>query len=96
MSVEPSEISKDPIQMHTLPPDIFVRDGLETAEPGELLQQQGLNELSELVSTLSPCQGGVQDAPNGAIQDPAGSAIGSGLPPAGGGRAARSIRSSAI
>ena len=85
MSTQPTEVAKNPIEVQTLAPDLFVRDGLEIADPGELLQQQGLDQHGQLVGTLSPVQGGVQDAPEGAIQDPAGSAIGSGRRPAGAG-----------
>jgi hypothetical protein len=86
MPAEPTEIAINPIDMQTLlPVDLFAGDGLAVVEPAELLRQQGLDELGELVGTLSPVQGGVQDAPTGAVQDPAGSAIGSGRRPAGGG-----------
>ena len=85
MSTQPTEVARNPIEVQTLAPDLFVRDGLEIADPGELLQQQGLDQHGQLVGTLSPVQGGVQNAPGGAIQDPAGSAIGSGRHPAGAG-----------
>jgi hypothetical protein len=85
MSAEPTEIAIDPIHVQTLSAELFAVDGLAVVEPAELLRQQGLDNLGELVSTLTPVQGGVQDAPAGAIQDPAGSAIGSGRRPAGGG-----------
>jgi hypothetical protein len=85
MSTEPTEIANNPIRLETLQPDLFVRDGLEIVDPGALLRQLGLDTVGELVGTLVPVQGGVQDAPHGAIQDPAGSAIGSGHRPAGAG-----------
>jgi hypothetical protein len=85
MSAEPTEVATNPIDVTTLSADLFAGDGLAVVEPAELLRQQGLDTLDELVSTLSPVQGGVHEAPAGAIQDPAGSAIGSGRRPAGGG-----------
>ena len=91
MSTQPTEVAKNPVEVQTLAPDLFVRDGLEIADPGELLQQQGLDQLGQLVGTLSVVQGGVQDAAEGAIQDPAGSAIGSGRRPAGAGAERRDL-----
>ena len=85
MSAEPTEVAINPIHVQALSADLFAGDGLIVVEPAELLRQQGLDDLVELGSTLGPVQGGVQDAPAGAIQDPAGSAIGSGRRPAGGG-----------
>src|SRR5262245_47782829 len=85
MSAVPTEVAKNPIQLQTLQQSLFARDGVEVIDPGELLRQQGVDKVGQLVSTLSPVQGGLQEAPKGAIQDPAGSAIGSGHRPAGAG-----------
>src|SRR5262245_22582152 len=85
MSTEPTEIAINPIHVETPSADLFAADGLAVVEPAALLRQQGLDDLGDLVSGVTPVRGGVQDAPSGAIQDPAGSAIGSGRQPAGGG-----------
>jgi hypothetical protein len=85
VSVEPTEFAINPVHLQPLSADLFAGDGLRVVSPGELLRQHGLDDLGALVSTIGPVHGGVQDAPAGAIQDPAGSAIGSGQRPAGGG-----------
>jgi hypothetical protein len=77
MSTEPREIATNPIHLDPLP-DVFDSEGLEIVRPLELLQQSGVNDLSRLVGLLQPDPGAVQDAPSGAIQDPAGTAIGAG------------------
>jgi hypothetical protein len=85
LSTQPTEIATNPIDVRPMPPELFVPDGLAVADPRGLLREQGLDAIEESAAMLSPVQGGVQDAPVGAIQDPAGTAIGSGRRPAGGG-----------
>ncbi len=78
-AAEPRAIATNPIHLGTLP-DAFTPDGLE-ADGAKLLPQLGVANLSELVGALHLTQGGVQAAPVGAIQDPAGVAIGAGVEP---------------
>jgi hypothetical protein len=85
MSAVPTEVANNPILLPALPAERFARDGLEVVDAGGLLRQQGLEAIGDLASALRPVHGGVHDAPRGVIQDPAGSAIGSGHRPAGAG-----------
>jgi hypothetical protein len=85
MAAEPTEIAVNPVHVEPLATDLVTSDGRRVVDPGELLRRQGLDDLRDLVSTLTPRHGGVHDAPAGAIQDPAGSAIGSGRCPSGAG-----------
>lgn len=85
MSTQPPEVAENPIHVRPVAVDVFARRGLEIADPGGLLLHQGVDRPGEPFGDLRSVQGGVQDAGAGAIQDPAGSAIGSGHRPTGGG-----------
>jgi hypothetical protein len=74
---EPKEIATNPIHLNSLP-NLFNSEGLEVDDSRELLEQLGVDNLSQLVPVLTPDPGAVQNAPDGVIQDPAGTAIGAG------------------
>jgi hypothetical protein len=80
----PTEFAGSRIQLPALTDDVFTNGGLEVL-PSKVFHQAGVNNSSQLLSRLALVQGAVQDAATGAIQDPAGSAIGTGVRPAGGG-----------
>ena len=86
MSTAPSVHHLDPITLGSLPARLFSDDGLVVDDLPGLLAQAGCRPLATLRPHLPALrQGGVQTAPLGVIQDPAGSAVGSGSSPSGGG-----------
>ena len=71
------EFATNPFHLTDPLPDVFDSVGLEIDRLGELLEQLGVSNLDGLVGVLGPPDpGGVQNAPTGVIQDPAGSAVG--------------------
>lgn len=84
MTLEP--VHDNPIQLRQLP-DAFGARGYEIARPDLLIREVGYGGAGELTAatSLRVVSGGVHTAPVGVIQDPAGSAIGSGGRPSGAG-----------
>jgi len=71
-----------PIDLSGLPTAVFSADALRVEDIAGVLSHIG-GSLPPLASSIPAIvSGGVQSAPTGAIQDPAGSAIGAGVPPA--------------
>ena len=77
------EFDANPVSVPGLPGDLFDASGCVVTDPKALLEAVGAE--GALRHELALVHGGVQTAPHGAIQDPAGSAIGSGQTPSGGG-----------
>lgn len=65
----------------------FSENGLVVSAPKSVLQKLGYGDQLDALSAHQPTlvNGAIQNAPTGIIQDPAGSAIGSGSAPSGGG-----------
>ncbi|MFM9950697.1 MAG: hypothetical protein ACKV1O_22360 [Saprospiraceae bacterium] len=65
----------------------FSENGLVVSAPKSLLGKLGYGDQLDALSLHQPTlvNGAIQNAPTGIIQDPAGSAIGSGVAPSGGG-----------
>ena len=77
------EFDANPVSVPALSEGLFDASGRVIPDPRALLGAAGAE--GALSHALSLIHGGVQTAPRGAIQDPAGSAIGSGRKPSGGG-----------
>jgi hypothetical protein len=78
----PAGVAVDPITLPELPDACFSADGTVVVDVAGLLAHCGLDEgvTHDLLRSIELRHGGVQDAGRGAIQDPAGSAIGSSRP----------------
>jgi hypothetical protein len=80
------EVAVNPIRVAAIAAADFSADGLVVTEPLRLLQGLGYTDRAAILAHLPAIhQGGVQTARAGVIQDPAGSAIGTGHRPSGGG-----------
>ena len=79
-------VDSSSISIPLLPPERFSSDGFAIEDPMALLADLGMAQLPRLVAaTPSIRSGGVHQATVGAIQDPAGSAIGQPGRPSGAG-----------
>jgi hypothetical protein len=80
------EVAVNPIRIDVTDAAEFSDDGLIVTQPWHLLQRLGYTDVPAMLGHLPAIhQGGVQTARTGVIQDPAGSAIGTGSRPGGGG-----------
>lgn len=80
------EVDINPIQIKATNATDFTPDGLVVAKPSAILATLGYTNVSAILDKLPAIRrGGVQSAAVGVIQDPAGSAIGTGCHPSGGG-----------
>lgn len=71
------EVKENPLIIKDLKPDLFSDDGLEVLNAKAVMAELGLRCNLNILSLINDIrQGGVQNAPNGVIQDPAGSAVG--------------------
>jgi hypothetical protein len=87
VAVEPiREVNINPVRIGATDPSWFAAGGLVVADPVALARGLGFAEVDVILNALPALrQGGVQGAATGVIQDPAGSAVGSGTTPGGGG-----------
>jgi hypothetical protein len=82
------EVSINPIQIGKTDSSDFSSDGLVVTHPLQILNGLGYTDLTSILAKLPAVHhGGVQSAPIGVIQDPAGSAIGTRHKPRGSGAA---------
>lgn len=76
-------VAVNPVTLGSLPDSTFTPNGLVISSPDQLLKSMGVDPV--LVAGIELINDGVQGATSGVIQDPAGSAIGTGAKPGGGG-----------
>jgi len=79
--------SSSKITLSGLDDSDFDENGLVVSAPKSLLRKLGYGDQLDALSGHPPTlvNGAIQNAPTGIIQDPAGSAIGTGMAPSGGG-----------